>query len=69
MKTVLGWCTVGPIACINPRNGSLTCNRTEVRGAGSNKIADHYFAVEEQIKPNEGIPAMLKRIFKGEFTE
>ena len=69
MKTVLGWCTMGPIACIHRRNGSLTCNRMTVREAGTNKIADHYFAVEEQIKPNEKIPAMLKRICGGEFTE
>ena len=69
MKTVLRWCIVGPIACINSRNGSLTCNRMAVREAGSNKIVDHYFAAEEQIKSNDGIPAMLKRIFEGEFTE
>ena len=31
MKTVLGWCIVGPIACINSRNGSLTCNRMAVK--------------------------------------
>ena len=51
-KTVLGWCIVGPIGRINSRNGSLTCNRMyeNVREAVSNKIADHYFAVEEQIK-------------------
>ena len=30
MKTVLGWCIVGPIARINSRNGSLTCNRIAV---------------------------------------
>ena len=37
--------------------------------AGSNKIADHYFVVEEQIKSNEEIPVMLKRICEGELTE
>ena len=25
--------------------------------------------LQEQIKPNEGIPAMLRRIYKGEFIE
>ena len=60
---------MGPIARINFRNGSLTCNKIAVREAGSNKIADHYFAVEEQIKSNEEIPAMLKKICEGEFTE
>ena len=69
MKTVLGLCIVGPIGRINSRNGSLTSNRIAVREAVSNKIADHYFAVEEQIKQNEEIPAMLKKIYEGEFTE
>ena len=40
-----------------------------VQEAGSKKIADHYFAVEEQIKLNEGIPAILKKIYEGEFTK
>ena len=69
MKKVLGWCIVGPIACTNSRNGSLASNRMAVIEAGSNKIADHYFALEEQIKSYEGIPAMLKKIYEGEFTE
>ena len=69
MKSVLRWCIVGSIVRINSRNGSLTCNRIAVREADSNKIADHYFAVEEQIKSNEHIPAMLKKIYEGEFTE
>ena len=69
MKTVLEWCIVGPTACINSRNESLTCNRMAVQETGSNKIVNHYFVVEEQIKSNEGIPAMLKRIYEVEFTE
>ena len=69
IKTVLGWCIVGSIACVNPRNGSLTCNRKAAREAGSHKFADHDFAVEEQTKPNEEIPAILKGIYEGEFTE
>ena len=69
MKTVLGWCIVGQIARINSRNGSLTCNRIAVREAGSSKIADYYFAVEEQIKSNEEIHSMLKKIYEREFTE
>ena len=40
-----------------------------VREAGSNKIADHYFVVKEQIKSNEGIPELLKRIYKAESTK
>ena len=30
--------------------------------AGSNKAANYYFTVEEQIKANEGIPGIQKRI-------
>ena len=48
---------------------SLTWNKMAAREAGSNKIADRYFAVEEQTKLNETIPAILKRIYKDEFTE
>ena len=55
---------MGPIPQINSRNGLLTCSRIAVREAGSNKIADHYFVVEEQIKSNEEIPAMLKKIYE-----
>ena len=41
-----------------------------VQEAGSSKIADHYFAVlEEQIKSNQEIPAMLKKICEGEYTK
>ena len=69
MKRALRWCIVGPITHINSRNGSLTCNRITVREAGSNKIAGHCFAVEERIKSNEEIPAMLKKIYEGKFTE
>ena len=68
MKTALGWCIVGPIAWINSRNGSLTSKRIAVREAGSNKIADQ-LGVQEQIKSNQEMRAMLKKIYKGEFTE
>ena len=54
---------MGPIACINSRNGSLTSNKTAVLEAGCSKIVDHYFAVDEPIKSNEEIPAMLKKIY------
>ena len=40
-----------------------------VREASSNKIADHYFTVEEHVKSNEGIPTMLKKVYEGGFTE
>ena len=69
MKIVLGWCIVGPIARIDSRNGSLTCNRIAIQEAGSNKIADHHFKVEEQIKSNKDVPAILKKIYEGELTE
>ena len=58
-----------PIAQINSRSRSLTCNKVAVREAGSNKIADRYFAVEELIISNEEIPAMVKKIYEGECAE
>ena len=69
MKTVLGWCIVGPIACVSSRGGSLVCNRIAVQEAGSSRIQGHYFAMEKKINPDEDIPAMLKKIYEGEFTE
>ena len=39
------------------------------QSSSSNKIADRYFAVEELIISNEEIPAMVKKIYEGEFTE
>ena len=44
----------GQIACISLRNESLTCYRMAVPEAGGNKIADHYFAVDEQINQMKG---------------
>ena len=69
MKTILGWCIVGPIPCDDKSRRSFSCNRIAVKEAGSNKIANHYFAVENRVRSNEEIPAMLKKLYEGEFTE
>ena len=41
---------------------SITCNRMAAPKAGSSKAANYFFTVEEQIKANEGIPGIRKRI-------
>ena len=35
---ILGWCIMGPITCINSRNGSLTCNRMAVQELVATKL-------------------------------
>ena len=52
MKTILGWCIVGPISYRNQSEGKISCNRTAVMEAGSNKVSRHYFAVENKLKPD-----------------
>ena len=51
MKTVLGWCIVGPISYRNQSERKITCNRTAVMEAGSNKVSRHYFAMENKLTP------------------
>ena len=69
MKTVLGWCIVGPISYRNQSERKITCNRTAVMEAGSNKVSRHYFAVENKLKPDDDVKSMLKKIYEQEFTE
>ena len=69
MKTVLGLCTVGSISYRNQSEGKISCNRTAVMEAGSNKVGRHYFAVENKLTPDDDVKSMLKKIYKQEFTE
>ena len=68
MNTVLGWCIIGPISYRNQSEGKISCNRTAVMEAGSNKIGRHYFAVENKLKPDDDGKSMLKKIYEQEFT-
>ena len=69
MKTILRWCIVGPISYRNQSEGKISCNRTAVMEAGSNKVSRHYFAVENKLKPDDDVKSMLKKIYEQEFTE
>ena len=68
MKTVLGWCIVGPISYRNQSEGKIPCNPTAVMEAGSNKVSRHYFAAENKLTPDDHVKSMLKKIFEQEFT-
>ena len=69
MKTVLGWCIVGPISYRNQSEGKISCNRTAVMEAGSSKVGRHYFAEENKLTPDDDVKSMLKKIYEQEFTE
>ena len=69
MKTVLGWCIVGPISYRNQSEGKISCNRTAVMEAGSSTVGRHYFAVENKLTPDDDVKSMLKKIYEQEFTE
>ena len=35
VKTILGWCVVGPISCTSKNGDKVRCNRVSVEEAGS----------------------------------
>ena len=63
MKTILGWCIVGPISYWNQSEGKI-CNRTPAMEAGSDKVSRHYLAVENKLKPDDDVNSMLKKIYE-----
>ena len=69
MKTVLGWCIVGPISYRNQSEGKISCNRTAVMEAGRSTVGRHYFAVENKLTLDDDVKSMLKKIYEQEFTE
>ena len=69
MKTVLGWCIVGPISYRNQSEGEISWNRTAVMEAGSNKIGRHYITVENKLTPDDNVKSMFKKIYEQEFNE
>ena len=69
MKTVLGWCIVGPRSYRNHSEGKISCNHTVGMQAGSNKVSRYYFAVENKLKPDDDVKSVLKIFYEQEFTE
>ena len=69
MKTVLGWCIVGPISYKSQSEVQISCNWAAVMEAGSNKVSRHYLAVEKKLTPDDDVKSMLKKIYEQVFTE
>ena len=69
MKTVLGWCIVGPVSYRNQSEGEILCNRTAMMEAGSKKVSRYYFAAENKLKPDDDVKSMLKKIYEQEFAK
>ena len=53
MKTVLGWCIVGPISYRNQSERKISCNCTGAMEAGSNKVIRHYFLLANKLTPDD----------------
>eukprot|EP00112_Aurelia_sp_Birch-Aquarium-sp1_P014426 Seg3112.1 transcript_id=Seg3112.1/GoldUCD/mRNA.D3Y31 product="hypothetical protein" protein_id=Seg3112.1/GoldUCD/D3Y31 len=49
-RSCLGWCISGPIIKCAENGKAVRCNRITVTDAGSAKIADHHFVVEDTVK-------------------
>ena len=67
-RTALGWCIVGPLTNAEQHMSTLRCNRIAVLDSPSNKIAHHFFGVEETVKDND-LSRMLVEIYKQDFNE
>ena len=67
-RTILGWCVFGPVQKVVDLQGNLSCHRVSVTETGSNKIANHHFAIEKSVE-DMGIKQMLLKIYLHEFTK
>ena len=67
-RTALGWCIVGPLTNAEQHMSTLRCNRIAVVDSPSNKIAQHFFGVEETVKDND-LSRMLVEMYKHDFNE
>ena len=59
IKAVFGWCIVGSLSCSNHINGKFLCIKAAVQYTRANKIGSHYFVMEDKVKENVDIKAML----------
>eukprot|EP00112_Aurelia_sp_Birch-Aquarium-sp1_P006390 Seg1706.9 transcript_id=Seg1706.9/GoldUCD/mRNA.D3Y31 product="hypothetical protein" protein_id=Seg1706.9/GoldUCD/D3Y31 len=67
-RSCLGWCISGPIIECAENGKAVRCNRITVTDAGSAKIADHHFVVEDTVKDvttNE----LLRKMYHTDFSE
>ena len=67
-RTVLGWCIVGPLTNAEQHMSTVRCNRNAVLDNPSNKIAWHFFGVEETVQDND-LSQMLLEMYEQDFNE
>ena len=67
-RTALGWCIIGPISDANEQVSTLGCNRIAVLDSPTNKIAQHYFGVEDVVS-DKHLSSMLTDMYKKEFND
>ena len=68
VKTILGWCVVGPISYSSKNGDNISCNCVSVEEAGSQNLGKHHFCVINKLKDTE-IKDMLNNIYHADFTE
>ena len=68
VKTILGWCVVGPISCSKKNGDKVSCNCVSVGEAGSQNLGKHHFCVINEVK-DTGIKDMLNKNYHADFTE
>ena len=61
VRTILGWCIIGPINRKNVPDGKISCNRKTVIEDSAGKLARHYFERKSQVKEND-IKQMIERM-------
>ena len=67
-RTIPGWCVSGPVQKVVDLQGNLSCHRVSVTEIGSNKIANHHFAIKKSVE-DMGIKQILQNIYLHEFTK
>ena len=67
-RSCLGWCISGPIIKGAENGKAVRCNHIAVTDAGSTKIADHHFVLEDSVK-DVTINETLKKMYHTDFSE
>eukprot|EP00794_Sanderia_malayensis_P004020 gene4020-4569_t len=67
-RSCLGWCISGPIIKSAENEILVRCNRIAVSDAGSTKIAEHHFVVEDAVK-DVTINEILTKMYHTDFSE
>ena len=67
VKTILGWCVVGPISCTSKNGDKVSCNCVSVEEAGSQNLEKHHFCIIIEMK-GTGIKDKLNKIYHVEIS-